>query len=161
MKYPRKPGSERGASLVEFSFVLPLLLLLIFGLIDFGRFVITTTTISTAAREGARYGIGTGAGVGGVARYADCTGIRAAVKAKSVVSTITDADITISYDHGPATAAFLTCSGSSVTASAIVSNDRILVTVTETFNPITPFIDEFFGPVTINPTDRRTITKEV
>lgn len=45
---------ERGASLVEFAIVLPLLLLVIGGLIDFGRLYFTEVMITNAAREGAR-----------------------------------------------------------------------------------------------------------
>jgi hypothetical protein len=50
----RTRPSHRGQSLVEFALVLPLFLLIIFGLIDLGRFVITDHILSQAAREGAR-----------------------------------------------------------------------------------------------------------
>jgi hypothetical protein len=40
--------------MVEFSLVLPLLLLLIFGIVDFGRFIQTNTSVAEAARQGAR-----------------------------------------------------------------------------------------------------------
>jgi hypothetical protein len=40
--------------MVEFAMILPLFLLIIFGLIDLGRFVITDHILSQAAREGAR-----------------------------------------------------------------------------------------------------------
>ena len=45
-----------GQSLVEFALVFPVFLLLLFGLIDIGRFVYTTNAVSEAAREGARFG---------------------------------------------------------------------------------------------------------
>lgn len=47
-------GSERGATAVEFALVLPLLLIIVFGIIDFGRAINAQITITQAAREGAR-----------------------------------------------------------------------------------------------------------
>jgi Flp pilus assembly protein TadG len=45
---------DRGAAAVEFALLLPLLLLLIFGIIDFGRALNAQITLTQAAREGAR-----------------------------------------------------------------------------------------------------------
>jgi Flp pilus assembly protein TadG len=47
---------ERGAALIEFAIILPLLCALIFGIIDFGFMVNRDTLINNAAREGAREG---------------------------------------------------------------------------------------------------------
>jgi Flp pilus assembly protein TadG len=49
-----RPARDRGAAAVEFALVLPLLLLLVFGLIDFGRALNAQITLTQAAREGAR-----------------------------------------------------------------------------------------------------------
>ena len=46
--------SERGQSLVEFALVVPVLLLLLFGIIDFGRVFHASLTIDHAGREAAR-----------------------------------------------------------------------------------------------------------
>ena len=48
------PQSDRGAAAVEFALVLPLLLLLVLGIIDFGRLYFTQITLTDAAREGVR-----------------------------------------------------------------------------------------------------------
>jgi Flp pilus assembly protein TadG len=53
----QRPSSRQGQSIVEFAFVLPLLLLLTFGIIEFGFFVYNKQIITNAAREGARIGI--------------------------------------------------------------------------------------------------------
>jgi Flp pilus assembly protein TadG len=53
----RRPGGgdrDRGATAVEFALLLPVLLLLVFGLIDFGRALNAQITLTQAAREGAR-----------------------------------------------------------------------------------------------------------
>jgi Flp pilus assembly protein TadG len=49
-----RPVADRGAAAVEFALVLPLLLILIFGIIDFGRMLNAQITLTEAAREGAR-----------------------------------------------------------------------------------------------------------
>jgi len=45
---------DRGAAAVEFALLLPVLLLLVFGIIDFGRALNAQVTLTQAAREGAR-----------------------------------------------------------------------------------------------------------
>jgi len=57
MVKPARRGSvrsDRGAAAVEFALLLPLLVLIVFGLIDFGRAINTQITLTQAAREGAR-----------------------------------------------------------------------------------------------------------
>lgn len=46
----------RGQALVEFALVIPIFLLLIFGLVDLGRAVFANNSLAEAARDGARYG---------------------------------------------------------------------------------------------------------
>jgi hypothetical protein len=46
---------DAGAAAVEFALVLPLLLLLVCGIVDFGRALNVQLTLSAAAREGARW----------------------------------------------------------------------------------------------------------
>jgi Flp pilus assembly protein TadG len=50
----RRTARDRGAAAVEFALVLPLLLLIVFGTIDFGRALNAQITLTQAAREGAR-----------------------------------------------------------------------------------------------------------
>ncbi|MFC5265090.1 TadE/TadG family type IV pilus assembly protein [Kribbella qitaiheensis] len=47
-------GADRGATAVEFALLLPLLLLIVMGIIDFGRMLNAQETLTNAAREGAR-----------------------------------------------------------------------------------------------------------
>lgn len=46
---------QRGDGLVEFALVLPVLLLLVFGILDGGRAVYAYHVVANSAREGARY----------------------------------------------------------------------------------------------------------
>jgi Flp pilus assembly protein TadG len=49
--------NNRGQAMLEFALVLPILLLLVFGIIDFGIIFFDNLVITQAAREGARVGV--------------------------------------------------------------------------------------------------------
>lgn len=51
----KKENGERGAVAIEMAFILPLLLLILIGTIEFGRVLNIQVSMSQAAREGARY----------------------------------------------------------------------------------------------------------
>ena len=53
----RGPRSERGSQLIEFALVLPLLLLVVLGIMDFGLLFQRYEAVTNAAREGARIAI--------------------------------------------------------------------------------------------------------
>jgi Flp pilus assembly protein TadG len=54
-QHPRK--RRAGQSLVEFALVVPFLLVLLLGIMEFGWFMKNELTVSNAAREGARYAV--------------------------------------------------------------------------------------------------------
>ena len=86
---------ERGASVVEFALILPLLIVLVLGIIEFGHAFQVQGTLSAAAREGARV----------MALQSDPAAARAAVRdaAPTLDPAITNAQITISPAACPAT----------------------------------------------------------
>jgi Flp pilus assembly protein TadG len=49
--------SDRAQSLVEFALIVPILLILVFGIIDFGMGLRAYISVSSATREGARFAI--------------------------------------------------------------------------------------------------------
>ncbi len=57
---PRSIAAQRGAAAVEFAIILPLMLLVIAGIVDFGRASFTQIQLTNAAREGARAAIVSG-----------------------------------------------------------------------------------------------------
>ena len=66
---------NEGAAMVEMALVLPLFLLLVYGVIDFGRLLFTANSMATAVREGARRaavlpGLGNAAPVNAVVKAA-------------------------------------------------------------------------------------------
>lgn len=83
-----KRDSERGAAAVEFAILLPLLLMLVLGTIEFGRAYNAQITLTNAARDGVRV----------MAINNDPAAAKAAAQnaAASVSSTIPAANITLS-----------------------------------------------------------------
>lgn len=53
----RRAGPRRGQTLVEFALTLPILLLLMFGVIEFGRIFQAWVTLQNAARTAIRYAV--------------------------------------------------------------------------------------------------------
>jgi len=52
-----RPNHQSGQSVVEFALVLPLLLIILFGIIEFGICLYDKAIVTNASREGARHGI--------------------------------------------------------------------------------------------------------
>jgi Flp pilus assembly protein TadG len=109
---------ERGASAVEFAFIVPLLVVLVLGIAEFGHAFQVQGTLSAAAREGVRV----------MALQNDPVAARAAVRdaATTLDPGITDAQITITPSACPVSA-----SGSSL--------------VELTIDYPMPFLTGFFG----------------
>jgi Flp pilus assembly protein TadG len=57
MKKTLNTKGQRGAAAIEFAIVLPLLVLLVFGIIEFSFLLYDKSVITNASREGARSGI--------------------------------------------------------------------------------------------------------
>lgn len=162
MGWHTKPNKrERGQALTEMALTLPILLLVILGIMDFGRMVFLYSQIANAAREGARYGSVVGvfdSGAGEVEQVRDCAAIRAAVREMyGLPVTITDEQIDITYDDGNSSLG-LTCNGTyGPTLDQIPQGSRILVEVESTFEFITPVISAFVPSLDVSFKAARTI----
>jgi Flp pilus assembly protein TadG len=151
-----------GQALTEFALALPILVLLMFTVIDLGRLIAANAAAVTASREGARYGAAVGT-VSGTPRYMNCAGIRQAVRAVTggLIDISDDNRIQISYIQGDGTATTQSCTphGTGPVDAEIVDFDRVVVEVSATLQPITPVVGSFIGPFDIVSIDRRTIVK--
>ncbi len=56
-KATRRKSRRRGAAVVEFAVVAPVFILLVFGMIEFGRAVMVQQVLVNASREGARQAV--------------------------------------------------------------------------------------------------------
>ena len=90
----QKLRGERGASAVEFGLIIPILLILVLGIVEFGHAFQVQGTLSAAAREGAR----------AMALRNDQSQAKSAVRqaASALDPDITDAQISISPAACPA-----------------------------------------------------------
>ena len=154
-----KRKRDQGQGMLEFALVLPILLLLIFGLIEFGRLMFIFSSVSTASRESSRYGAAVGDGVGGVAKYLDCTGIKNAAVNSGRWAGVDASTVSISYDHGPGTEGSPIGSCGSVDAGELSLGDRIVITVSVPYTPLVPLVNIPAFP--ISSVTRRSIIKEV
>jgi len=154
----RSKEDQKAQGMVEFAIILPILLLLIFGIIEFGRLMFIYASVASASREAVRYGSAVD-DTGGLPRYADCAGIRAAAKRIGDFAGVQDADIAIKYDDGitPLTGA---ASCESITdLSKIELGDRVVVSVKADYAPVVMFVNIPSFPITS--TSARTIIKRV
>ncbi|MBI2723593.1 MAG: pilus assembly protein [Chloroflexi bacterium] len=86
---------ERAQSLVEFSLIIPLFLILVFGVIDFGMGLRAYITVAQATREGARYAsVGNPAGTFSSGGSGECNGSTSTTTVGKVCSTMGGLDLT-------------------------------------------------------------------
>ncbi|HUW32995.1 MAG TPA: TadE/TadG family type IV pilus assembly protein [Planctomycetota bacterium] len=52
-----KNTRRKGQALVEFALIVPILVMLVMGIVEFGRIFMTQQTVTNASREGARTGV--------------------------------------------------------------------------------------------------------
>ena len=149
----------RAQAIVEFAIALPILMALLVGIFEVGRLVFIYSAVNNASREAVRYASAVGLDdSGNYKKYHYCDGIRNVARRSAYFLTLADGDIIISYDHGPGTTPFDTCSGSVDTGVVLNSGtdpDRVLVEVTASYSPMVNLIP--IGPRTIISKSARTI----
>ena len=167
---PKKQKSQAQA-MVEFALALPILLLLLYGILETGRLLFIYGSTVTAARQAARYGSATGDNGSGVPLYQDCAGIISAANKIGFVTKFEN--ITIGYDGGvsdatgtpihldpplpaPPDPSYKPACGTFTTAK---NGDRIVVSVTASWEPIVPLVP--LKPFKIKSTAERTILVSV
>jgi hypothetical protein len=89
---------HRAQALAEFALVLPILLIIIFGVIDFGWIIFNYSQLYNGLREGLRYG--SVPGYEEVPQYYQCDTIRNRITTLANMSGIQASDINIYYDDG-------------------------------------------------------------
>lgn len=116
----KKKRNRNGAATVEFAVVLPLLLLIIFGIIEFGHAFLTQYTISGAAYEGARTAV--------------LPGSTNTLVTTKVANVLSGAGLTYS-----------SCITNPVNVTSAKAGDPVSVTVTVIYNPLSGLIPGLNG----------------
>jgi hypothetical protein len=168
MKTTRAPAGSldrrtrcRGQSLVEFTLVVPLFVVMLFGIFDGGRAVYMTSVLSQAAREATRVASVEARWIGSTDPACNtsggpvCPATFEAFKADLVAAanrmvvpfvTIPSSQLYVSCDEsgGTPTGNWTTSACASNTTGKVVS-----VRVTLTFSAITPVIGQLIGPLSL------------
>jgi len=141
---------------VEFALIFPLIVLILFGVMDLGRAIYAYNTIGNAARVGARV-----AAVNQLETSLECNqsrpvedanplnahwSIKTCAASSAVSLGLQPGDVTVLYSPPPSTA--LTC-GSPLHVGCIAG-----VTVTYTYRPMTPIISSLFSQVPMESTSK-------
>lgn len=85
-------SDERGATLVEFALVAPVVILILVACLDFARALNAYVTVANASREGARYAT--------LHPAADNAAIRSAVRARAIPLDTATIGVIVTYDDG-------------------------------------------------------------
>ena len=157
---------------MEFALVLPILLVLVYGLLEMGRLLFIYSSVISASRNAARYGSADGTGSNGKLYYQDCAGINAAANNLAFINSFSN--ISITYDAGLAygtitpqpigSGVALTTQCSAVSSWPIFqSGYRIIVQVTAQYSPIIAISNLIpsFKPLTITSQSSRTLLLSV
>jgi Flp pilus assembly protein TadG len=85
-----QPGRhhERGGTAVEFAFCLPLLITIVFGMLEGGRFVVSRTMLSYAVINGAR--------IAAIQSTPDVAAVQTAVRNSARLLNVTGINVTVS-----------------------------------------------------------------
>jgi Flp pilus assembly protein TadG len=145
-----------GQGLVEFALVIPVFLLLLFGIIDIGRAVFAYTAVANAAREGARVAAVNQLDVPSKTTcnlnmpIEDVNAPRWQAKpcaAKSAVSLgVQPSSVVVGYSAAP---------GSPGSCSPTLHTGCIVsVTVSAPWSPVTPIISSIIGGLTLSSTSQ-------
>ena len=162
--FKRGRGHERGASLVEFAIVAPLLFLILFGVIEFARLGHGFTTVWTAAREGARYATTVGDNdINGLPNYLDCASITEAALDKVIGMSLATSDVSITFSDltGNPVA---DCDPATPLQSPPTNIDNgfgVQVEVKGVFNAIVPLLSSFLDGIDLTSSQNRSVFKGV
>jgi hypothetical protein len=161
------PRKKQAQAMVEFMLALPLLIVLLYGIIEVSRLVFIFASVANASRQAARYGSAAGE-IDNVHYYQDCEGIREVANESAIIITFDEVNIT--YDRG------LTSDGTQIQISSEVdpnpdastcpiedniirNGDRIIVQVSASYEPILPILP--IEPFTIVSASARTFLVSV
>lgn len=137
---PRFGGKTRGQTLVEFALILPIFILVLVGIFDFGRAVYAFNTISNASRQAVRLGI-----VDQNVTNLQAEAVKAAVSLGAVPG---DVDV-----------AFLTPNLSGTCTSPVGVGCVVEITVHYQYTAATPLIGNLVGTIDMSSTTREPVER--
>src|SRR5215207_9104963 len=161
----QKMPRARGQAIVEFALVLMILMVMLVGILEVGRLMFMYAAVNNASREAARYasaiGLDTNPDNGVTAeKYRFCEMIKKMAQRSAFFTPLT---VNITYDNGPNTSSFHTCTPDPMTGvdTGVFINsgtnlDRVYVTVSANYSPMLNLIP--IGSRTLTSASARTIS---
>jgi hypothetical protein len=135
-------NGERGQALVEFALILPILLILLLGILDFGRAVAAYNSVSNGARSGARVAI----------VNQDLDAIRDAVEAEAF--GLSDVDVAFEENAEGVPDCPVTSGPCCPQLGCVIQ-----VTVSTEYVPATPIFSQLVGSITVSSDSRLPIER--
>ena len=123
----RRRSEQDGAAAVEFALVLPILVLILFGIINFGVIFAQNLALGNGARQAARFGVVEGR---------TCDDIVAEARNNSDSIAMNGDDVAVTVRRG---AGFSCTGGGSIPCEDSAANDSVRVELTITSNVLVPF----------------------
>jgi uncharacterized repeat protein (TIGR01451 family) len=146
----KRRQKERGQTLVEFALILPVLLMLIIGIFEFGRIIFLYANLFNAAREGARYGLINPQDYQGILRHS---------QERVTLAEVNDGHLSVSMDTGPDSDDSCTMAPDETCQAYAVVGNRVIVGINYVISPITPFFEPIIGDLNLNTSAARTIQR--
>jgi hypothetical protein len=140
---------ERGQALAEFALLAPLLVVLVFGIVDVARAYNAWVTVQGAAREGARYGV-TGRSDCDMASPSRLACIQDTAREHTRPLSTNDADVAVTVRSW----GYPEYGGSAAEGDPGDQCDQLEVEVSFEFEPATPIISTFANGVTMTARER-------
>ena len=139
----REKNVQNAQGAVEFALVVPIVLLIVFGMLEIGHLIFVYGSVLNASREAARYGAVTGL-VNGHPQYQDCAGIANTATRVKFLANYSTSDVDIKFDSGPGTTPINTCSAMTTSQWTQISSGtgtyRIVVTISSPYSVLVPLV---------------------
>ena len=142
----RRQGRARhhGQALVEFAMIIPIFIVLLFGIIDLARFVYSTNSLNEVSREAAR--------AGSVALRPDaCTGlsrsdcVRIVARDRLVAVHVDTTDVSVVCQRKNAAGELPAATTTDNCGGSWLANDLMRVRITRSFGLLTPIVGQLVG----------------
>ena len=128
----RRTDRASGQALVEFALIIPIFLLIVISLFDFGRAVFAYTSVTNAAREGARLAI-VNQGTAAITQRAI---------AQTSIAETGAPNLTVTFRKSTPNADYLT----NAVCTQVALDCVAIITFETTYRPITPIVSNILFP---------------
>jgi Flp pilus assembly protein TadG len=134
-----RPRTQRGQSLVEFALILPVIVMIVFGLFDLGRGVFAFNTVAQAARQATRTAI----------VDQNESRVKAVAIAAAPTLGLTNSNITVCFKTDDSTQTNCNSTTDNCPESTRTIGCVAIVSVSLSYAPMTPVLSTLFSSIPI------------